>query len=79
MFLNKKHMINAKVKILTASYTKDLETSVNEFLETIDIRQVVKMDFTATGDSDNKRIYCNITYVGIDDIRDAKIDNILDK
>lgn len=72
-------MINAKVKILTGSYTKDLETSVNEFLETIDIRQVVKMDFTATGDSDNKRIYCNITYVGIDDIRDAKIDNILDK
>ena len=71
-------MINAKVKILTASYTEDLEKSVNEFLETIDIRQVVKMDFTATGD-DNKRIYCNITYVGIDDIREAKIDNILDK
>lgn len=72
-------MINAKVKILTSGYTKDLETSVNEFLETIDIRQVVKMDFTATGDIRQHQIYCNITYVGIDDIRDAKIDNILDK
>ena len=72
-------MINAKVRILTALYTADLEISVNEFLETIDIRQVVKMDFTATGDADNKRLYCNITYVGIDDIRDTKIDNILDK
>ena len=75
-------MINAKIRIFNASYTGDLETSVNEFLETIDIRQVVKMYFTTTGD-DNKRIYCNITYVGIDDIRDAKIDakidNILDK
>lgn len=71
-------MINAKVKILTASYTGELETLVNQFLETVDIRQVVKMDFTTTGD-DNKRLYCNITYVGIDDIRDAKIDNILDK
>jgi len=71
-------MINAKVKILTAGYTGDLEKSVNEFLQTIDIRQVVKMDFTATGDQDNKRIYCNIIYVGIDDIRDAKIENILE-
>jgi len=70
-------MINAKVKILTAGYTSDLEKSINEFLQTIDIRQVVKMDFTATGDGDNKRIYCNIVYVGIDDIRDSKIDTIL--
>lgn len=31
-------MINAKVKILTAGYTGDLEKSVNEFLQTIDIR-----------------------------------------
>lgn len=69
-------MINAKVKILTSSYTEDLETAVNEFLETIDIRQVVKMDFTATGDA-NKRIYCNITYVGIDDIREAKIVSVI--
>ncbi len=70
-------MINAQVKIFNSTYSGDLQKEVNIFLETIDIRQVIKMDFIGTGD-DNKRLYCTIVYVGIDDIRDAKIDNILE-
>ena len=70
-------MINGKVKMFNQGYISDLEREVNEFLKTIDIRQVIKMENFSTGDG-NKRIYCAITYVDIDDIRDAKIDNILE-
>lgn len=70
-------MINAKVKIFNGSYSSEIEKEVNIFLESIDIRQVIKMEITSTGD-DNKRIYMLITYVDFQDIRDSKIDSILD-
>ena len=37
-------MVQAKVKIMNASTSNDLEEMINSFLSTIDIRQVVKMD-----------------------------------
>lgn len=70
-------MINGKVKMFNQSYITDLQNEINEFLKTIDIRQVIKMENFAVGDA-KKRIYCAITYVDIDDIRDVKIDNILE-
>lgn len=69
-------MINAKVKIFNASTSNDLETLINDFLGKIDIRQVVKMDYQVSGDS-TKRSYMLITYIDFEDIRDIKIDNIL--
>lgn len=33
-------MINAKVKIFNEEYPSSLESSINEFLETIDVRQI---------------------------------------
>jgi len=69
-------MVNAKVKIFNASTSNDLETMINDFLGKIDIRQVVKMDYQVSGDS-TKRSYMLITYIDFEDIRDIKIDNIL--
>ena len=69
-------MVNAKVKIFNASTSNDLETLINDFLDKIDIRQVVKMDYQVSGDS-TKRSYMLITYIDFEDIRDIKIDNIL--
>ena len=69
-------MVNAKVKIFNATTGKDLETITNDFLSSIDIRQVVKMDYQVTGDS-NRHSYMLITYIDFEDIRDIKIDNIL--
>lgn len=69
-------MINAKVKIFNASTSNDLETLINDFLGKIDIRQVLKMDYQVSGDS-TKRSYMLITYIDFEDIRDIKIDNIL--
>ncbi len=69
-------MVYAKVKIMTAFTSNDLEEMINSFLSTIDVRQVVKMDYQVSGDS-HKRLYILITYIGFEDIRDIKIDNIL--
>lgn len=56
-------MINAKCKMLYDEYATQLEVKVNQFLQTIDIRQIVKIDY--------------IIYVDIEDIREAKIESIL--
>ena len=69
-------MVYAKVKIMNASTSNDLEEMINSFLSTIDVRQVVKMDYQVSGDS-HKSSYILITYIDFEDIRDIKIDNIL--
>lgn len=69
-------MINAKCKMLYDEYATQLEVKVNQFLQTIDIRQIVKIDYMATGES-YKKVYCSIIYVDIEDIREAKIESIL--
>ena len=69
-------MINAKCKMLYDEYATQLEVKVNQFLQTIDIRQIVKIDYMASGES-YKKVYCSIIYVDIEDIREAKIESIL--
>ena len=72
-------MINAKVKVINEISEYSFGEEVNNFLEAIDIRQIVKSEFstccTSTG---GVKYSVLIYYVGIDDIRDAKIENILE-
>lgn len=73
-------MINAKVKIFKEEYPHLLQNSINEFLQTIDIRQVIKTDFNISGGPTYTMNYSTIIYyVELEDIRDAKIESILDK
>lgn len=66
-------MINGKIKIFRNSIHHSLESEVNEFLETIDIRQVIKTEY---GINENKATII-IYYVNFEDIRESKIDSIL--
>ena len=75
-------MINAKVKIFNEDYNSYLEDEVNKFLETIDVRQIIKTEYSSsmvvsqytTINSYSAIIY----YVELADVRDAKIDNVLE-
>lgn len=63
-----------KIKIILSNDgASAFETKVNQFLEGIDIRQIIKMEQRV----DDGTYRCFIYYVGLDDIRDLKIDNIL--
>lgn len=66
-------MVNGKVKIFNDSWHSSLEDEVNEFLSTIDIRQVVNIKYS-TGDNSHS---CMILYLEKADLRDIKIDTVL--
>jgi hypothetical protein len=75
-------MINAKVKIFHEDYPDYLESSINIFLETIDVRQIIKTEYsTSMSVGPHQTIRSSsaiIYYVDYEDIRDAKIDNVLE-
>jgi hypothetical protein len=75
-------MINAKVKIFNADYESYLEESVNKFLEKIDVRQIIKTEYSssmAVSQYNTIRSHSVIIYyVELADVRDAKIDNVLE-
>jgi hypothetical protein len=75
-------MIKAKVKILNAEFPSTLEDLVNEFLETIDVRQIIKTEYSssvATGQYGTIRSHSVIIYyVELSDVREVKIENVLD-
>jgi hypothetical protein len=72
-------MINAKVKVINETGEYTFEKEVNNFFENIDIRQIVKTEFSTSCSSTGVvKFSTMIYYVGIDDVRDAKIDNILE-
>jgi hypothetical protein len=75
-------MINAKVKIFNEDYNYSLEDEVNKFLETIDVRQIIKTEYSssmAVSQYTTIRSYSVIIYyVELADIRDVKIDNVLE-
>ena len=75
-------MINAKVKIFNEDYDSYLEDSVNAFLKTIDVRQIIKTEYSSsmsTGPHQTIRSYSAIIYyVELADVRDVKIDNVLE-
>ena len=75
-------MINAKVKIFNEDYDSYLEDAVNRFLETIDVRQILKTEYSSsmsTGPHQTIRSYSAVIYyVELADVRDIKIDNVLE-
>jgi len=75
-------MINAKVKIFNEEYNTSLEVSINKFLKTIDARQIIKTEYSSSmsaGQYNTIRSYSAVIYyVNIEDIRDAKIDSVLE-
>ncbi len=76
-------MINAKVKIFNEDYNSYLEDEVNKFLETIDVRQIIKTEYSSSmslGQYDVMKTSFSaiIYYVELADVRDAKIDNVLE-
>jgi hypothetical protein len=75
-------MINAKVKILNEDRSFQLEHSVNSFLQTIDVRQIIKTEYSigiSTGQYNTERLYSAIIYyVELADVRDSKIENVLE-
>ncbi len=75
-------MINAKVKIIEEDYPSNLEEELNQFLKTIDVRQIIKTEYSSgisAGQYDTKRTSSVIIYyVGFEDIRDIKISNVLE-
>jgi hypothetical protein len=71
-------MINAKVKIIERTNSSEFESEVNKFLKTIDIKQIVKTEFSTTTTNYHNFHTVMIYYVNIEDVREAKIDNILE-
>lgn len=71
-------MINAKVKMFHSEYSNRLEGEINEFLQTIDVRQIIKTDYSIASTDSSYRYTAIIYYVGLEDIRDAKIENVLE-
>ena len=71
-------MINAKVKIFYGEYSTRIEGEMNEFLKTIDVRQIIKTDYSTAGASSAYRYTAIIYYVELADIRDVKIENVLE-
>ena len=76
-------MIKAKVKMFNEDYPFSLEKEINEFLETIDVRQIIKTEYSSSmslGQYEviKKSFSAVIYYVELADVRDAKIDNVLE-
>jgi hypothetical protein len=51
---------------------------MNEFLKTIDVRQIIKTDYSTAATSSAYRYTAIIYYVELADVRDAKIENVLE-
>ena len=75
-------MINAKVKVFNEDYDSYLEDSVNKFLETIDVRQIIKTEYSSSMSAGPHQVIRSLSaiiyYVDLADVRDAKIDNFLE-
>jgi len=71
-------MITAKVKVFEEQFSSILQNSVNEFLSKIDIRQVVKTEYSTAAYGNRMCFSAIIYYVELEDIRDAKIESVLD-
>ena len=75
-------MIKAKVKLFDKEHVSTLESAINEFLQTIDVRQIIKTEYSSSiSDSQystKKTFSAIIYYVESADMRDAKIENVLE-
>lgn len=69
-------MINAKAKVISSEHTGRHELDLNRFLETIDFRQVVKIDHSSACGTMGYRYTTIVYYVEMEDIRDMKLELI---
>jgi hypothetical protein len=72
-------MIVPKVEIINSSDAHDLQNEINEFLSDMDVRQIVKMEYSNSRHQYNQTYSCLIMYIGLDDVRDIKIETVLSK
>lgn len=70
-------MINAKLKLFESESTYHLQKEVNNFLQTIDIRQVIKTEHAAAAAQMGYRYTVVIYYIEKEDIREIRIDDVL--
>ena len=70
-------MINAKVKVFVSEHSHHLEKEVNSFLQTIDIRQVIKTEHSTSGAQLGYRYTTIIYYIEKEYIREIRIDDVL--
>ena len=68
-------MVNMKIRLLT-NYNSYLESDIQNFLNTIDVRQILKIEIYQASDGKSS---CLISYLDQEDIRDINIDSIIDK
>ena len=71
-------MINSKVKLFYGDFTSRLQDEMNEFLETIDVRQILKTEYSTAASSSSYRYTAVIYYVDLADVRNVKLDNVLE-
>jgi len=71
-------MINAQVKVINTDWYSELERQINDFLKTIDVRQIIKTEYSSSVHSHVKSFSVIIYYVEIEDVRDLKIDHVLE-
>ena len=72
-------MINGKVQVISDRSPGELTRSVNNFLSKIDIRQIIKIQYSSSYGQSSDLHSCMILYVNKEDIRDSKIDTVFDK
>jgi len=67
-------MTHAIYELISGKNSSELKRKVNEFLKTIDYKQIIKME-TITNE-DNR--FCAITYLSMDDMRNEKIEKVIE-
>lgn len=71
-------MVKGKTKVISNSHGLTFEDRVDDFLDTIDIRQIVKMEYSTNNQGSSTIYTVLIIYISMEDVRSSKIDNILD-
>ena len=69
-------MIKGNIELLTGTTGGEIKEKVNSFLRTIDIRQIVKLEYSSSYGTHSNLHSCMIIYVAFEDIRDAKLDTL---
>lgn len=70
-------MINAKAELIHSSYANDFRKDLDDFLNKIDVRQIVKMEYSTTYTGSSRMFSVLIMYISMEDVRTSKIEGIL--
>lgn len=70
-------MVNAKVKMLLSYNSGSQESQINQFLKTIDVRQIIKIENNNSMTSNSLLCVTYVYYVELEDTRDLKLDKLI--